>query len=97
MKKTIIALTAMATILVSGCANAGPQRSSGYQQAFGTVTSVTENWVWQETRMPYESCTNVRIPRSGYFNSGGAEGGDVLAGRIIGGLRGKGIRGHDRG
>jgi uncharacterized protein YcfJ len=97
MKKTIIALTAMATILVSGCANAGPQRSGGYQQVYGTVTSVTENWVWQETRVPYESCTTVRVPRSGYYNSGGASGGDVLGGMIIGGLLGKGISGNDRG
>jgi len=97
MKKTIMALTAVATIFVSGCANAGPQRSAGYQQAYGTVTSVTENWVWQQTRVPYESCTTVRVPRIGYYDNGGATGGDVLGGMIIGGLLGKGVSGNDRG
>lgn len=42
-------------------------------------------------------CYNVEVPVYGQTQSHGANGGDVLAGMIIGGLIGKGVTGDDGG
>ena len=89
MKKTLLAFTAIALILTSGCATAhhtGPK-------VYGTVTSVTENWVWEEVRVPFEQCTTVRVPSTRYRSNGNSSG-DALSGMIIGGILGKSINGN---
>lgn len=42
-------------------------------------------------------CNNVEVPVYGTVHGGGASGGDVLAGMIVGGLLGRGITGNDQG
>jgi len=46
---------------------------------------------------PYTDCYNVDVPIYGTVQGGGASGGDVLTGMIIGGLLGKGATGKDNG
>ena len=41
-------------------------------------------------RQPQQVCRNVEVPVYGTVQGGGASGGDVLTGMIIGGLLGKG-------
>ena len=50
-------------------------------------------------RQPQQVCRNVEVPIYGTVqnNNGGASGGDVLAGAIIGGILGKAITGKDNG
>lgn len=53
-----------------------------------------------ETVTQYQNttqCHNVEVPVYGTTHGGGANGGDVLAGMIIGGLLGKGVTGDDNG
>ena len=58
-------------------------------------------WTLFIQMMPYtrQVCTNVEVPIYGTVTrqGGGANGGDVLAGMIIGGLLGKGATGKDDG
>ena len=71
--------------------------------AYGTVTSVIENWTYETRRVPFENCTTVRVPITGSYYNGytrlnqQSNAGDVLGGMIIGGLVGKGATGNDRG
>ncbi len=48
-------------------------------------------------RQPQQVCRNVEVPVYGTVQGGGASGGDVLTGMIIGGLLGKGATGKDNG
>ena len=48
-------------------------------------------------RQPQQICRNVEVPVYGTVQGGGASGGDVLTGMIIGGLLGKGATGKDNG
>jgi uncharacterized protein YcfJ len=85
MKKFLTAMTAF--IMMNTSAYAA-------QYSYGDIVSVIENWQYQQTRVPYEDCTTVRVPTTSSENSAGA---DALAGMIIGGLLGKGITGNDKG
>ena len=89
MKKHILALTAITSIFMATSASAD-------QVVYGDIVSVTENWTWQENRVPYEKCTTVRVPVTG-GHSGSSAGVDALAGMIIGGILGKGLTGNDNG
>ena len=48
-------------------------------------------------RQPQQVFRNVEVPVYGTVQGGGASGGDVLTGMIIGGLLGKGATGKDNG
>ena len=90
MKKTILVIAAAITMATSTLANAG-------QVAYGTITNVSENWTYENRRIPVDNCTTVRVPvTSGHYH-GGSAGSDALAGMIIGGIIGKGVSGNDRG
>jgi uncharacterized protein YcfJ len=62
-----------------------------------TVTSIQPIYHNTTTRTPSNICQNVEVPVYGTVQSGGASGGDVLTGMIIGGLLGKGVTGKDNG
>ena len=62
-----------------------------------TVTSIQPIYHNTTTRTPSNICQNVEVPIYGTVQSGGASGGDVLTGMIIGGLLGKGVTGKDNG
>lgn len=71
--------------------------SSAYAETrYATVTSVTPNYQTVYRNVPKTQCSDVEVPIYGN-SSGGATGGDVLTGMIIGGLIGKGITGQDNG
>ena len=62
-----------------------------------TISSIQPIYHNTTTRTPSNICQNVEVPIYGTVQSGGASGGDVLTGMIIGGLLGKGVSGNDKG
>ena len=62
-----------------------------------TVTSIQPIYYNTTTRTPSNICQSVEVPVYGTVQSGGASGGDVLTGMILGGLLGKGVSGNDKG
>ena len=62
-----------------------------------TISSIQPIYHNTTTQTPSNICQNVEVPIYGTVYSGGASGGDVLAGMIIGGLLGKGVTGKDNG
>tara|TARA_R110000796_G_C14486144_1_gene427233 strand:+ start:371 stop:871 length:501 start_codon:yes stop_codon:yes gene_type:complete len=62
-----------------------------------TISSIQPIYHNTTTRTPSNICQNVEVPIYGTVQSGGASGGDVLTGMIIGGLLGKGVTGKDNG
>ena len=84
-------LSTAALAIVVACAPA-------YAETFrATITKVEPNWGYREVSVPTTHCQNVEVPVYGTVQGGGASGGDVLAGMIIGGLLGKGITNKDNG
>jgi uncharacterized protein YcfJ len=61
------------------------------------ITSVEPRYHTVYQNAPTMQCQNVEVPIYGTVQGGGASGGDVLAGMIIGGLLGKGVTGDDGG
>ena len=84
-------LSTAALIAVVGCA---PAMAETFR---ATITKVEPNWGYREVSVPTTHCQNVEVPVYGTVQGGGASGGDVLAGMIIGGLLGKGITNKDNG
>lgn len=86
MKKTALCIFALA---LTACAPATAQT------VYATITSIEPRYetVWENQTQ----CQDVQVPIYGTVQGGGANGGDVLAGMIIGGLLGKGATGNDRG
>jgi len=62
-----------------------------------TISSIQPIYHNTTTRTPSNICQNVEVPIYGTVQSGGASGGDVLTGMILGGLLGKGVSGNDKG
>ena len=62
-----------------------------------TISSIQPIYHNITTQTPSNICQNVEVPIYGTVQSGGASGGDVLTGMIIGGLLGKGVSGNDKG
>lgn len=84
--KLFTKLAFIMTFCFAGTANA---------DSFGNVTQV-EPYFTQQTISGYETvCQNVNVPV--YGNVRGANGGDILAGIVVGGLIGKGVTGNDKG
>tara|TARA_B100000900_G_scaffold195155_1_gene165118 strand:+ start:197 stop:700 length:504 start_codon:yes stop_codon:yes gene_type:complete len=84
-------LSTAALAIVVACAPA-------YAETFrATITKVEPNWGYRDVSVPTTHCQNVEVPVYGTVQGGGASGGDVLAGMIIGGLLGKGITNKDNG
>lgn len=64
---------------------------------YANVTRVEPNYQTVYMNVPRTQCENVEVPIYGTVQGGGANGGDVLTGMIIGGLIGKGATGKDNG
>jgi uncharacterized protein YcfJ len=62
-----------------------------------TITGIQPNYVTEQVEVIDRRCQNIEVPVYGRVQGGGASGGDVLAGMIIGGLLGKGITNKDNG
>ena len=85
--KKLIATTAM--IVAASTAYADTQ--------YATIKNVQPNYQTTYQNIPQQRCSDVEVPIYGTVQGGGASGGDVLAGMIIGGLIGKGATGQDNG
>lgn len=62
----------------------------------GKLVEIQPIYTQVQSQTPYEECKIVDVPVYGNAG-GGASGGDVLTGMIIGGLLGKGATGKDNG
>jgi uncharacterized protein YcfJ len=87
MKKLLATAAVIASITTT--ANAATK--------YATITSVSPNYETVYMNVPQQRCQNVEVPVYGTVQGQGANGGDVLAGMIIGGLLGKGATGQDNG
>lgn len=87
MKNSIFASLVFVFIAASATAETVRARITYVEPRYETIT---------EYRVTTQ-CQNVEVPIYNTVRSNGANGGDVLAGMIIGGLLGKGITGNDNG
>jgi uncharacterized protein YcfJ len=71
--------------------------SAGSTVIQGRVVDIQPVYTNVRQQQPQEVCRNVEVPVYGTVQGQGANGGDVLAGMIIGGLLGKGATGQDNG
>lgn len=86
--KTLIATTAIISALATSvAANTVLARITGVEPRYQNVYQ----------NVPTTQCQDVEVPVYGTVQGGGASGGDVLAGMIIGGILGKGATGKDNG
>jgi len=86
-----ILLSVVATLLFA---------STAFANAFtttGKVERIQPVYTKVHQQQPQQVCQNVEVPVYGTVQGNGANGGDVLAGMIIGGLLGKGATGKDNG
>jgi len=86
MKKVLATIT-FAFLASSATAETVRARITHVEPRYETVTEYRNS----------TQCENVQVPIYGTRQRGGASGGDVLAGMIIGGLLGKGVTGDDGG
>lgn len=64
---------------------------------YANITRVEPNYHTVYMNVPRTQCQDIEVPVYGTVQGGGASGGDVLTGMIIGGLLGKGVTGKDDG
>ena len=89
MIKTLIATTAMIAAFSGSAFAQSHQVQATVTDVFTSVTRVAES-------VPTTVCDTVRVPITETRRQGG-NGGDALAGMILGGLIGKGATGDDKG
>lgn len=65
--------------------------------ALARITKIEPRYQTSYQNVPTTQCQDVQVPIYGTVQGGGATGGDVLAGMIIGGILGKGATGNDKG
>jgi len=86
-----ILLSVVATLLFASTAFANAFTATGKVERIQPVyTKINQ-------QQPQQVCQNVEVPVYGTVQGNGANGGDVLAGMIIGGILGKGATGKDNG
>jgi len=71
--------------------------TSAFATEYARITKIEPRYTTSYQNVPTTQCQNVEVPVYGTVQGGGATGGDVLTGMIIGGLLGKGVTGNDRG
>jgi len=87
MKKLLVTAAVLASFATTALAETVRARITYVEPRYHTVFENT----------PRTECRNVEVPVYGTVQGGGATGGDVLTGMIIGGLIGKGATGQDNG
>lgn len=87
MKNLLVTTAVLATMATSTIAETVRARITYVEPRYETVTEYRTT----------TQCYNVEVPVYGTVRGNGANGGDVLAGMIIGGLLGKGVTGNDNG
>ena len=66
-------------------------------QEYARITKIEPRYHTSYQNVPTTQCQDVEVPIYGTVQGGGATGGDVLTGMIIGGIIGKGLTGKDNG
>lgn len=82
--------------LLATAAIIGFATTANAETRYANITRVEPNYHTVYMNVPRTQCQDVEVPVYGTVQ-GGATGGDVLTGMIIGGLLGKGITGKDNG
>ena len=71
--------------------------TSAFATEYARITQIEPRYQTTYQNVPRTQCQDVEVPIYGTVQGGGASGGDVLTGMIIGGLLGKGVTGKDDG
>ena len=71
--------------------------TSAFATEYARITKIEPRYQTTYQNVPRTQCQDVEVPIYGTVQGGGASGGDVLTGMIIGGLLGKGVTGKDDG
>jgi uncharacterized protein YcfJ len=71
--------------------------TSAFATEYARITKIQPRYQTSYQNVPTTQCQDVEVPIYGTVQGGGATGGDVLTGMIIGGLLGKGVTGKDDG
>ena len=87
MKRSLSTVAAVALMATTASA----------ETRYATITHIKPNYQEVTSNQPVNICSDVEVPIYGNVQGGGASGGDVLTGMIIGGLLGKGATGKDNG
>lgn len=87
MKSLIATAAALSLVATTAAANT----------ALARITKIEPRYQTSYQNVPTTQCQDVQVPIYGTVQGGGATGGDVLAGMIIGGILGKGATGNDKG
>lgn len=87
MKKLLATAAALSLVATTAAANT----------ALARITKIEPRYQTSYQNVPTTQCQDVQVPIYGTVQGGGATGGDVLAGMIIGGILGKGATGNDKG
>jgi len=71
--------------------------TTAFATEYARITKIEPRYQTTYQNVPRTQCQDVEVPIYGTVQGGGASGGDVLTGMIIGGLLGKGVTGKDDG
>jgi uncharacterized protein YcfJ len=71
--------------------------TTAFATEYARITQIEPRYQTTYQNVPRTQCQDVEVPIYGTVQGGGASGGDVLTGMIIGGLLGKGVTGKDDG
>lgn len=87
----------MKKLLLSSALVVASFTTASAETFYATITNVQPRFHIVNNSVPRKQCYETQVPIYGQTQGGGASGGDVLAGAILGGILGKGLTNKDNG